>query len=130
MASFPEYDQFDGIGLAELIRKGDISGREVCEEAIRRAESLNPKLNAIVTKTYDLARETEKFLRGDALFSGVPFLLKDAHHARIQACVRHRAEGLRADAEPLESRLLLRRLQRRFGRGGGRGHRTFCFSHG
>ncbi len=81
MASFPEYDQFDGIGLAELIRKGEISGLEVCEEAIRRAESLNPKLNAIVTKTYDLARETAKFLRGDAPFSGVPFLLKDAHHA-------------------------------------------------
>jgi amidase len=81
MASFPEYDQFDGTGLAELIKEGKISSLEVCEEAIRRAENLNPKLNAIVTKTYDLARETAKSSRGDAPFRGVPFLLKDAHHA-------------------------------------------------
>jgi len=81
MASFPEYDQFDGTGLAELIKEGKISRLEVCEEAIRRAEKLNPKLNAIVTKTYELARETAKGLSNDAPFSGVPFLLKDAHHA-------------------------------------------------
>lgn len=81
MASFPEYDQFDGIGLAELIKKGKISSLEVCEEAIRRAENLNPTLNAITTKTYDLARETAKSSCSDAPFCGVPFLLKDAHHA-------------------------------------------------
>lgn len=81
MASFPEYDRFDGTGLAELIKKGDISSLEVCEEAIRRAENLNPTLNAIITKTYDLARETAKNLHSDAPFCGVPFLLKDAHHA-------------------------------------------------
>jgi amidase len=81
VASFPEYDQFDGIGLAELIRTGKITRLEVCEEAIRRAENLNPGLNAIITKTYDLARETAVNLDSDAPFSGVPFLLKDAHHA-------------------------------------------------
>ncbi|ABA87761.1 amidase [Syntrophotalea carbinolica DSM 2380] len=81
MASFPEYDQFDGTGLAELIKKGEISSLEVCEEAIRRAENLNPQLNAIITKTYALARETAKSSCGDAPFCGVPFLLKDAHHA-------------------------------------------------
>jgi len=81
MSSFPEYDQFDGIGLAELIKEGKISSLEVCEEAIRRAESLNPKLNAIVTELYGLARETAKRSLSDAPFCGVPFLLKDAHHA-------------------------------------------------
>jgi amidase len=81
MGSFPEYDQFDGIGLAKLIKEGKISSVEVCEEAICRAEKLNPKLNAIVTKTYDLARETAKSPCSDAPFCGVPFLLKDAHHA-------------------------------------------------
>jgi amidase len=81
MAAFPEYDQFDGTGLAALIKEGKISSLEVCEEAIRRAECLNPKLNAIVTKTYDLARETAKGSPSEAPFCGVPFLLKDAHHA-------------------------------------------------
>lgn len=81
MTSFSEYDQFDGTGLAELMKEGKISSIEVCEEAIRRAENLNPKLNAIITKTYDLAKEMAKISRKEAPFCGVPFLLKDAHHA-------------------------------------------------
>ncbi len=81
MASFAEYDQFDGMGLARLVRDGEISGIELCEEAIRRAEALNPKLNAIITPLYDFAREAAGRSQSDAPFCGVPFLLKDAHHA-------------------------------------------------
>jgi amidase len=81
MPSFAEYDQCDGTGLAELIRTRKVSASEVCEEAVHRAEDLNPKLNAIITKTYDLARQTAQNPPTDASFSGVPFLVKDAHHA-------------------------------------------------
>ena len=81
MTSFAGYDQFDGIGLAKLVRDGKISGIELCEEAIRRAEDLNPKLNAIITPLYDFAREAAKRSQPDAPFCCVPFLLKDAHHA-------------------------------------------------
>jgi amidase len=78
---FAEYDRFDGLGLAKLVKDGKITAAELCEEAIRRTESLNPKLNAIVTKTYELARESAKRADTDARFCGVPFLLKDVHHA-------------------------------------------------
>ena len=81
MASFPDYDQYDGIGMAKLIKDGDISSTELCEEAIRRTENLNPKLNAIVTTMYDFAREEAKHQKKDGQFGGVPFLLKDVHHA-------------------------------------------------
>ena len=81
MTSFSDYDQYDGIGLAKLVKNGDISSLEICEEAIHRAESLNPKLNAIITTMYDFAREEAKHPKKDALFGGVPFLLKDVHHA-------------------------------------------------
>ena len=54
---------------------------EVCEEAICRAEEINPKLNAIITPMYDNARNTVKYYDTGAPFSGVPFLLKDVHHA-------------------------------------------------
>lgn len=81
MTSFPDYDQYDGIGLAKLVKNGDISSLEICEEAIRRAENLNPKLNAIITTRYDLAKEEAKRPKKDAQFGGVPFLLKDVHHA-------------------------------------------------
>ena len=81
MTAFAEYDQFDGVGLAKLIKDGKISATEVCEEAIRRAERLNPKLNAIITPLYEYARNVAKLSQPDAPFCGVPFLLKDAHHA-------------------------------------------------
>ncbi len=81
MASLPDYDQYDGIGLAKLIKDGDVSSMELCEEAIRRAEKLNPKLNAIITRMYDFAKEEARHPKKDAPFGGVPFLLKDVHHA-------------------------------------------------
>ena len=77
---FEEYVRFDGLGLAELIRKGDVTAKEVIEAAILRAEKLNPAINAIVTPLYDYAfAQASKTLSGP--FAGVPFLLKDAHHA-------------------------------------------------
>lgn len=81
MTSFAEYGQFDGMGLAQLVRDGRISALELCEEAIRRAEDLNPKLNAVITPLYDFARKAAETRRPEAPFCGVPFLLKDAHHA-------------------------------------------------
>ncbi len=79
MTAFTEYDQFDGVGLAGLVKRGKISATELCEEAIRRAE--NDKLNAITTKMYEFARKAARLVPGDAPFCGVPFLVKDAHHA-------------------------------------------------
>jgi amidase len=81
MTCFAEYEEYDGVGLAKLVRNGEITATELCEEAIRRAEALNPELNAIITPLYDSAREASKRLEADAPLSGVPFLLKDAHHA-------------------------------------------------
>jgi len=77
---FDDYIQYDGLGLAELIAKGEVHPSEVLEAAIQRAEALNPQLNAIVTPLYDYARARAKQdLSGP--FAGVPFLLKDVHHA-------------------------------------------------
>ena len=77
---FDDYVQYDGLGLAELIAKRDVDPKEVLEAAIVRAESLNPELNAIITPLYDYARaRLTEDLSGP--FAGVPFLLKDAHHA-------------------------------------------------
>jgi len=77
MGGFKEYDQYDGLGLAELVKKKEISPAEICEEAITRIERVNPGLNAVVTPMYDLARETVQNNLPDGPFSGVPFLLKD-----------------------------------------------------
>jgi amidase len=77
MVNFKEYDQYDGLGLAELIRKGEVSQDEVCEAAIARIEAVNPGINAVITKTYDAARDQAQGTLPDGPFAGVPFLLKD-----------------------------------------------------
>ena len=77
MGGFKEYDQYDGLGLAELVKKKEVSAAEICEEAISRIERVNPALNAVVTPMYDLARQAVKQGLPDGLFTGVPFLLKD-----------------------------------------------------
>jgi amidase len=77
MHGFAEYVDHDGLGLAALIRAGQVSVAEVLEAAIERIERLNPSLNAVVTKVYDQARGEARGLNPDAPFAGVPFLLKD-----------------------------------------------------
>lgn len=77
MGTFKEYDRYDALGLAGLVRKGDVSASELCEEAIARIERINPRLNAVIHRMYDLARKTCTGTLPDGPFQGVPFLLKD-----------------------------------------------------
>jgi amidase len=74
---FSEYDQYDGLGLAELVRNKDIAAAELVEEAIARIEAVNPKLNAVICKLYDQARRQVAAMTGEEIFAGVPFLVKD-----------------------------------------------------
>jgi Asp-tRNA(Asn)/Glu-tRNA(Gln) amidotransferase A subunit family amidase len=77
MHGFAEYVDYDGLGLAELVRSGEVAAIDVLEAAIARIERLNPALNAVVTKVYDAARAEAQALDANAAFAGVPFLLKD-----------------------------------------------------
>ncbi|HYC52081.1 MAG TPA: amidase [Gemmatimonadaceae bacterium] len=77
MDGFAEYEQYDGLGLAELIRTRKVSAREVTEAAIARIERRNPSLNAVVNKMYDRARASIASAAPQGPFGGVPFLLKD-----------------------------------------------------
>lgn len=73
---YRDYIQYDGLGLAELVRSGQVSPTELLEVAISRAEQVNPRVNAIITKMYEHAKLAAKNLP-DGPFSGVPFLVKD-----------------------------------------------------
>jgi amidase len=66
----------DAVGVAENISKGVISAAEAVEAAIARAKAVNPALNAIVTDTFDMAREQAKKLVPGP-FAGVPAFIKD-----------------------------------------------------
>ncbi|MEM1110333.1 MAG: amidase [Pseudomonadota bacterium] len=79
MGGFSDYDQYDGLGLAELVRRGDTSPSELLEEAIERTERVNGTLNAVTLKHYDEARAAIEAGLPEGPFTGVPFLLKDLH---------------------------------------------------
>lgn len=75
--SFDEYRSYDGLGLAELVRDGDVSALEILELAVNRATAVNPTINCIVEKLYDRAAQQIKAGLPAGPFAGVPFLLKD-----------------------------------------------------
>jgi hypothetical protein len=79
MTAFPEFHKYDGLGLAQLVRARKVSSAELLEEAISRIETVNPKINAVIYKMYDRARQAALGKLPEGPFTGVPFLLKDIH---------------------------------------------------
>src|SRR5713101_7436278 len=77
-----EFDSYDGLGLADLVRRGDVNAGELLDIAIARVEAGNPELNAVVSRLYDQARASIAAGLPDGPFTGVPYLLKDlgAHY--------------------------------------------------
>jgi amidase len=77
MANFTEYSNYDGLGLADLIRRKEVSPTEVLEAALDAAARIDPQINAIV---YDMTNEATRTIEQglpDGPFTGVPFVIKD-----------------------------------------------------
>jgi len=74
-----ELANYDATGLAELVRKKQITPLELVEDVLKRIERVNPKLNIVLTKNFDVekARARAKQSLGDGAFAGVPVLLKN-----------------------------------------------------
>lgn len=88
-AATPSVAPADAITMASQLRAGEVTPLEALDAAIARVEAL-PKLNAVVIKNYDLAREQAQKMSAlgraerqrateAALLWGVPFVLKDLH---------------------------------------------------
>ena len=73
--------RLDAHGQAALIRSGEVSAAELVEAAIRRVEILDPRINALSHRAFDLARiEPGRAQRpsDDRPMAGVPMLIKDS----------------------------------------------------
>jgi Asp-tRNA(Asn)/Glu-tRNA(Gln) amidotransferase A subunit family amidase len=77
MGAFDDYEQFDGVGLAELVRRGKVTPTQLLEAAIERVEARNAAVNAVVMPLYDYARRAIADGLPDGPLRGVPFLVKD-----------------------------------------------------
>ena len=72
-----EYLSHDALALADLVRRGEASAREIVDAAIARIERVNPRLNAVVHPMFEQARRVADGPLGTGPFAGVPFLIKD-----------------------------------------------------
>ena len=73
-----EYVQYDGLGLAELVRGGEVTPEELARAAFAAMDAVDGRLNAIVGRIDPPTRATT--IAEDAPFAGVPFVLKDLLH--------------------------------------------------
>lgn len=87
-SGFTEYSRHDGLGLAGLVRRKEVTPAELAEEAIATIERLNPTLNAVIHKMYDSARASARDTV-DGPFAGVPYLVKDIYQALAGAPLRN-----------------------------------------
>src|SRR5215475_15554040 len=60
-----ELANYDALGLAELIRKKQISSLELVNDVISRVERVNPKINAVLTKLFDVEKARARAKRSE-----------------------------------------------------------------
>src|SRR5207244_10340433 len=77
VAGFAEYEAYDGLGLAELVRQGQVTPDELLDAAIERVEARNGAINAVIGRRYEYARAAIAAGLPDGAFRGVRFLVLD-----------------------------------------------------
>jgi len=108
MSALAEYERLDGTGLAALIHRGELGPAELVEAAIERIEALNPRLNAVVARCYDRARQQARNPLPDGPFRGVPFLLKDMLAVDGGTCTTNGCSFFRGHAPARDSEIVRR----------------------
>lgn len=74
---FRDYTRHDGLGLAELVARGDVHPSELVEAALARIDAVDPQLGALARRLDDRARTSAAAPLPAGPFRGVPILLKD-----------------------------------------------------
>lgn len=73
---FKEYGQYDGIGLADLVKRREVSAEDLIDSALDAIERLNPDINCVPQVLHQHALKELK-AKPIGPFAGVPFLVKE-----------------------------------------------------
>ena len=88
--SWEEYIRHDGMALAELVRTGEVSPRELAVQAMEASARVNPLINAVIEVFDDVVTDPSKDgMNPSGAFHGVPMMLKDLGSrmkGRLQEC--------------------------------------------
>lgn len=108
MSGINEFANYDALGLADLVKRKEVTPLELVNESIRRIEQLNPKINAVIIRMFDHAREIAQKPLNDGVFAGVPFLIKDLVSTYKGAPLTKGCKGLKNYIAPEDSELMKR----------------------
>jgi len=103
-----EYQDYDALGLAQLIQTDEATPSALLEAAIARCEAVNPALNAVIVPLYEQARSQARQPPPQAPFAGVPFLLKDLLAALQGAPLANGCRALKGWVPDYDSELVRR----------------------
>jgi amidase len=99
VSGFADYESYDATGLADLVRRRQVTAGQLLEAAIERVQAHNGAVNAVTMPLYDYARAAIAAGLPDGPFTGVPFLMKDLT-AAIAGVSMTRSSRFFADAPP------------------------------
>jgi amidase len=97
------YSSLDGVALAELVRKREVTPKELARSFLEAVEKVNPRINAVIEVYLDrLQGLDDHTISSSGPFAGVPFLMKDigAHEGgRYQESGSRLMKGFVADKD-------------------------------
>lgn len=109
-----EYQAHDGVGLAELIVRREVSADELLDCALELVASVNPAINAVIRMVETEARAAIAAGLPQGPLTGVPFLIKDIS-VQMKGLPTTAGSRLFLDAAPAEADSALLAAHRRAG---------------
>ncbi len=107
-----EYSSCDGVALADLVRRREVSLKELAHLFVEAVEKVNPRINAIIEVYSDSIEELDdRAISGP--FAGVPFLMKDigaGENGRRQESGSRLMKGYVADKDSFLTALSRKRV--------------------
>ncbi|MDI6718294.1 MAG: amidase [Methanomicrobiales archaeon] len=97
-----EYSRCDGVALADLVKRGEVSQKELACLFAEAVAKVNPRINAVIEVYHDRIDGLHDGAISAGAFSGVPFLMKDigaGEGGRHQECGSRLMQGHIVDSD-------------------------------
>ncbi|MCF6328576.1 MAG: amidase, partial [Henriciella sp.] len=98
-----DYATYDGMGLAELVSRGEVTPGELLSEALSRAERAQSELNCFANLFPEIAEAQIADTIPDGPFKGVPYPTKDLGVAIKGAPLTNGAQAWKDNVSPCDS---------------------------
>lgn len=103
-----EYIRYDAMGLAELVKKKEVTPDELLDTALQIAKENDPKIGALCNVHEDAARKHIRDGLPDGVFTGVPFVLKDIKAACADIPMSMGSRFFANTATPIDNEMVKR----------------------